>query len=315
MKPDRIRLKARAYREAWRQRFGAEPSQHNQSLALAVAIHETNAGDSWKGPDALLDTADDEHNWGATTLRALNHDERVVLARAGIVPTVGPGHVQAAKDATAAIVAAGLPLPQGAIHCDSAPTIGPYFVYFATFPTDVEGAAYFIRLLCVRKDGSLKAAYDVLQREHGTAHELAAAMYNAGYYTGFHKRHAILADGRTGDQANIDDFANPPYGIAAIVPSVLRAIAETADTIPPPPATPRNDVPAVLTPRTLRRGDTGGDVKALQDALAAAGFDPGPRDGRFGRLTLDAVVAFQISKGLASDGLAGPKTRGALGLS
>jgi len=59
---------------------------------------------------------------------------------------------------------------------------------------------------------------------------------------------------------------------------------------------------------TLRRGSTGDDVKVLQRALSAAGFDPGPVDGVFGPATERAVKSFQALKGLAVDGVAGPQT-------
>ncbi|WP_406854332.1 peptidoglycan-binding protein [Alsobacter sp. KACC 23698] len=54
------------------------------------------------------------------------------------------------------------------------------------------------------------------------------------------------------------------------------------------------------------------DVREIQLALMAAGFDPGPIDGLFGRRTEATVAAFQASKGLIVDGEAGPETRAAL---
>jgi len=55
-------------------------------------------------------------------------------------------------------------------------------------------------------------------------------------------------------------------------------------------------------------------VEALQRALNAAGFDPGPFDGLFGPLTERAVFDFQDSKGLFVDGEVGPQTGRALKL-
>lgn len=49
-------------------------------------------------------------------------------------------------------------------------------------------------------------------------------------------------------------------------------------------------------------------IKAVQQALKTAGFDPGAVDGRAGRKTWDALRAFQSAKGLKSDGRAGLKT-------
>ena len=54
-------------------------------------------------------------------------------------------------------------------------------------------------------------------------------------------------------------------------------------------------------------------VAALQIALRANGFDPGPVDGARGPLTRHALVSFQRRHGLRSDGELGRATRRALG--
>jgi N-acetylmuramoyl-L-alanine amidase len=53
------------------------------------------------------------------------------------------------------------------------------------------------------------------------------------------------------------------------------------------------------------RGD---DVGALQEQLAALGFDPGRVDSIFGPDTRSAVVDFQSNTGLVADGIAGAET-------
>lgn len=65
-------------------------------------------------------------------------------------------------------------------------------------------------------------------------------------------------------------------------------------------------------PATLRRGDTGPAVAALQRELHALGYWLGARNGSYGLLTEQAVTAFQKVEGLARDGVAGPATRAAL---
>lgn len=60
--------------------------------------------------------------------------------------------------------------------------------------------------------------------------------------------------------------------------------------------------------RTLRKGDQGAEVVTLQKALHLY------PDGIFGEITKNAVIAFQKSKGLASDGIVGAKTWAALGV-
>jgi peptidoglycan L-alanyl-D-glutamate endopeptidase CwlK len=65
---------------------------------------------------------------------------------------------------------------------------------------------------------------------------------------------------------------------------------------------------------TLKLGSTGPAVTRLQKKLAKLGFSPGVADGDFGPGTEAAVLAFQRSESLLADGVAGPRTLGALGL-
>jgi peptidoglycan hydrolase-like protein with peptidoglycan-binding domain len=53
---------------------------------------------------------------------------------------------------------------------------------------------------------------------------------------------------------------------------------------------------------------TGPIVKAIQEALAAAGCKPGPIDGVFGKSTDAAVRRYQRTHGLTVDGVVGPIT-------
>jgi len=63
----------------------------------------------------------------------------------------------------------------------------------------------------------------------------------------------------------------------------------------------------------IRKGSQGADIKATQNLLANAGFDPGPADGIFGRRTKRAVKSFQRAHPpLAVDGVVGPHTYKAL---
>jgi murein DD-endopeptidase MepM/ murein hydrolase activator NlpD len=67
-----------------------------------------------------------------------------------------------------------------------------------------------------------------------------------------------------------------------------------------------------LGSRTMKVGDRGWDVAALQFLLQRAGHGPGRADGAFGPLTRAAVVRAQGAAGLGADGLAGPATIRAL---
>ncbi|MBI5150387.1 MAG: peptidoglycan-binding protein [Candidatus Omnitrophica bacterium] len=54
------------------------------------------------------------------------------------------------------------------------------------------------------------------------------------------------------------------------------------------------------------------NVKLVQEALKRAGFDPGPADGKMGKKTQNAIMAFQRSAGLTADGRIGYQTLCAL---
>src|SRR5258706_11525736 len=62
----------------------------------------------------------------------------------------------------------------------------------------------------------------------------------------------------------------------------------------------------------LKQGSSGPAVKDLQQKLKSLGFDPNGIDGQFGPGTLAAVIAFQKSKGLQTDGMVGPATMAAV---
>ncbi len=64
--------------------------------------------------------------------------------------------------------------------------------------------------------------------------------------------------------------------------------------------------------KDLRLGSEGSAVSQLQKNLAALGFYAYGIDGSFGPKTYDAVVKFQKSRGLKTDGVVGPITQAAL---
>ena len=111
-------------------------------------------------------------------------------------------------------------------------------------------------------------------------------------------------------------------GAAALtaVLAVAPATAASATVMPPGPAPGQAAVPAQAaasaavpsgyTPagRKLRYGMHGADVRRLQERLAQLKYYPGPRDGRFGTDTLEAVWAFQEVQRIPVTGAVGKWT-------
>jgi hypothetical protein len=67
-----------------------------------------------------------------------------------------------------------------------------------------------------------------------------------------------------------------------------------------------------LPTTTLKPGDTGAQVRALQRALKALGYPVGTIDGQYGPATKTAVAGFQHAEALTADGVFGPNTLNAL---
>ncbi len=98
-------------------------------------------------------------------------------------------------------------------------------------------------------------------------------------------------------------------GKASIPPVTLPTTRPPATTAT---STAPQTTPTVAPSQTLSPGATGSQVKVLQRALAALGFSPGKADGDYGPSTKTAVERFQVSKGLAEDGVVGAQTLNAL---
>lgn len=89
-------------------------------------------------------------------------------------------------------------------------------------------------------------------------------------------------------------------------------ITVSVGTTPPATTTIRTKPRVALPSSTLKPGDTGAQVKALQRALKALGYPVGKVDGQYGPTTKTAVAAFQHASGLTADGIFGPLTLNAL---
>lgn len=125
--------------------------------------------------------------------------------------------------------------------------------------------------------------------------------------------HIVISDGRGGTV----EAHSPQRGVIAhklsgrvwdmgiLVPGIRYTTSEAPVALAPP---------ATVIYRLKKPAMTGATVREIQRALREAGFDPKGVDGKFGRDTHNAVVAFQVSRGLIADGQVGAQTAGALGV-
>ena len=92
--------------------------------------------------------------------------------------------------------------------------------------------------------------------------------------------------------------------IAGIVASVAFFSQENSNTV------------HIDTQETLsQRGSRGSEVREIQTKLKNWGYYTGNIDGIYGKMTEDAVRRFQRYNNLTVDGIAGPKTLSAMGIS
>ena len=151
----------------------------------------------------------------------------------------------------------------------------PYQVKFRYYDSAQAGADDLCRQVFLssrdKGDGVLKAALA------GDIAAFSAAMHARGYYEGF---------GRT----VTDRINNHAKWITGGLRTIALSLCEPmpGDSAPPMP--------------TLKRGSNGEAVATLQRILKLV------PDGQFGKVTEDAVRAFQEGRGLKDDGVVGPAT-------
>lgn len=95
----------------------------------------------------------------------------------------------------------------------------------------------------------------------------------------------------------------------ALVAMALVTVVGVTNAVAPRPV-----VEHVMAVSVLKRGNSGADVKTLQQKLKNWGYYSGKVDGIFGSQTVDAVKKFQKKNNLTADGIVGAKTLSALGM-
>lgn len=105
----------------------------------------------------------------------------------------------------------------------------------------------------------------------------------------------------TPEAVSVRTYTEAPTDAPAATVYVTNTPAPTETPTPAP-----TDTPAPTEPPTLRQGDKGEAVKALQTRLINLGYLSGNADGDFGKKTTQAVKDFQVCNGLKEDGIFGP---------
>jgi len=122
------------------------------------------------------------------------------------------------------------------------------------------------------------------------------------------------------DQAHVSGYAGHLDGDEALSQRVKTLISAHTSGGTMEPESAEIDPEFSLTLPTLKHGDTGDAVKALQGELIAQGYHCGGKivnmaeqaDGIYGNMTLEAVRSFQRSRNLPDTGAADMATRAAL---
>lgn len=181
----------------------------------------------------------------------------------------------------------------------------------------------------VASEAPSEAASTGAPGEDTAAEDVAAdeATGGDGGSTGRH-RTAGLAPVRTGDsgrkverlQARLDRLGLAPGPVDGAYGSQTATAVKAFQQLAGLDPTGRADRDTVVAladyesdVEVLEPGDTGRAVKRLQQRLAASPLDPGPADGSYGTMTVQAVWALEKLAGIGVDGTWGPLDERALG--
>lgn len=110
---------------------------------------------------------------------------------------------------------------------------------------------------------------------------------------------------QTRNRLRADGIAGPSTLAKLNSPGAVKAPVTPAPTKAPPKATATPRVNANLY---LKNGDSGADVRRMQNRLIELGYLAGKATGRFNAATESAVIAFQKRNVSYYDGIAGPMT-------
>ena len=168
-------------------------------------------------------------------------------------------------------------------------------------------------------------AYDYATLRHGSKGEevrkLQQALIDLGYLGGtadgifgnntenavrkFQKSNKLTVDGLAGNKT-LQLLYGKVQSKKSTVPSTTAQPSTSPATSSPSGSQESSSLFGSYA--TIRMGDKGDRVKSLQQSLITLGYLSGKADGIFGNQTKNAVKAFQRSKKLSVDGVAGKNT-------
>lgn len=132
---------------------------------------------------------------------------------------------------------------------------------------------------------AMQRLYDLKYYNKKVDETFGAGMLSA--VKNFQKRNGLTADGVIGAKTVAVLFSSSAYDADELLPVPEEKVEEG---------------------RTLVKGMSGTDVKAVQTRLKALGYYTGKLDGKFGAKTQAAVRSFQARNALSVDGKVGPRT-------
>ena len=124
----------------------------------------------------------------------------------------------------------------------------------------------------------------------------------------YQRKNGLKVDGIAGPKTLGKLYAD--QGSSAKASSATSASTASANTTSS--ASSSGTKSSIASAGRLQQGDSGNEVKELQDALRYIGYYTGSSSGKYDAKTREAVLAFQKDNGLSKDGIAGPKTLTAL---
>jgi hypothetical protein len=202
-----VRAKAAALAAAWPRVTGAPPNKNAIRLCLAQATHESHCGDDWPL----------SNNWGCCDYRPCNAAELVAITNGQLADGSW-------LYADGTFSSAHRPDAVAQMHTDVHPGGVRYHTWFAAFPDDVAGAAYYLKI-------AWRMAGAVLACEQATATDFATACYVHGYFEGVHPG-ARPVGRRTlpltpPEAANVADYAS---AMNKVLPEIDAALQGWMDT-------------------------------------------------------------------------------------